>query len=375
MKNRIVFIDLLRGWATLLMIEVHVFNAFLYPDIREAGWFTLVNFMNGLVAPAFLFVAGMVFVIVSERKVEDFRSFGSAFWRQLGRITLIWGIGYILHIPFFSFTRIVNETTEAGLLKFFQVDILHCIALGLLILFLTRTMIRERAVFVRILVVLGLIAVLAAPIIWEIDFDPILPPFAAAYMNGQHFSQFPVFPWLGFMLFGGQAGVLYLEMKEAEKEGKFVWTLFWWGAVLIALYLLSTLLPNPPFAGSHIETDPLFFGLRFGIVLVLLVWCWYYAKIMDSQDSVIFDISKESLLVYTAHLLLLYGTFWNERSLVDIFGRSFSVFECALATVALAGLMIFAAKAWQMVKGKSRQAARRISFGMAFVALVVFFFK
>lgn len=375
MKNRIVFIDLLRGWATLLMIEVHVFNAFLYPAIRDTGWFTLVTFINGLVAPSFLFVAGMIFVIVSERKLEEFRSFGSAFWKQLGRISLIWGIGYVLHIPFFSFTLMLNETTEAGLSKFFQVDILHCIALGLLILFLTRTLIRKRALFVRVLVFLGLTAVLAAPFVWEVDFDPFLSPFAAAYMNGQHYSQFPIFPWLGFMLFGGQAGALYLEMKEAEREGKFVWTVFWWGVVLIGLYFLFTLLPSPPFAGLHIQANPLFFGLRFGIILLLLVSCWYYAKARNTQDSFIMDMSRESLMVYTTHLLVLYGTFLSDRSLVDIFGRTFSVFECTLATVGLASLMILAAKVWGTIKERSKPAARRISFGIALVALVVFFLK
>jgi hypothetical protein len=41
------------------MIEVHVFNAFLLPDLKQAGWFGILTFKNGLVAPEFLFVSGL----------------------------------------------------------------------------------------------------------------------------------------------------------------------------------------------------------------------------------------------------------------------------------------------------------------------------
>ena len=57
-KVRYTFIDLLRGWAIIIMIEVHLFNAFLLPELKRAGWFDVLTFINGLVAPAFLFEVG-----------------------------------------------------------------------------------------------------------------------------------------------------------------------------------------------------------------------------------------------------------------------------------------------------------------------------
>jgi uncharacterized membrane protein len=55
--SRLVFIDWLRGFSILLMIETHVFNSLLKPFLKEEGWFHLLNFFNGLVAPSFLFVS------------------------------------------------------------------------------------------------------------------------------------------------------------------------------------------------------------------------------------------------------------------------------------------------------------------------------
>ncbi len=146
-KSRLAFIDLLRGWALLVMIEVHVFNAFILPEMKMTSWFHALNFVNGLVAPSFTCISGFVFLLASQKKLESFRTYGSAFWKQLGRIGLIWIVGYFLHLPFFSFHRMMTETTEAGWLSFYQSDVLHCIAFGLLILFLFRLLIRNNRIY------------------------------------------------------------------------------------------------------------------------------------------------------------------------------------------------------------------------------------
>ncbi len=56
-KNRALFIDLLKGLALVVMIEVHVFNSLLLPEIKQAWWFNYLHFINGLVAPAFTFTS------------------------------------------------------------------------------------------------------------------------------------------------------------------------------------------------------------------------------------------------------------------------------------------------------------------------------
>ena len=65
--GRLLFVDWLRAWALLVMIETHVFNAFLDTPLRLTGWFGNLNFLNGLVAPSFLFVLGFVFLVAAEK--------------------------------------------------------------------------------------------------------------------------------------------------------------------------------------------------------------------------------------------------------------------------------------------------------------------
>jgi uncharacterized membrane protein len=376
MKGRLVFIDLLRGWATIVMIEVHVFNAFLIPSLKETGWFNIVDYVNGWVAPSFLFVAGFVFVVASERKLEDFRTFGPAFWRQIGRITLIWIVGYALHLPFFSFTRTVHETTEAGWLQFYQSDILHCIAIGLLIVFLGRILIRSDERYQKFLVIAGGVLVLAAPFLWDIDFGRSLPASVAAYLNGQHSSLFPIFPWIGFVIFGAVTAIGYKKAKASDKELDYLKLVGLVSVVLIAAGLLLSELPvRIPWASNAVRANPLFFATRLGIVLLLMLLCWYYAARRKTEKSFVLDVGRESLVVYTAHLLVIYGQYWNEKSLAYWHGGTLSVAQCIVATLALMVLMVAGAKVWGSTKRRSLPTARVLSYGTGLIVLLVFFLK
>ena len=72
-KKRALFIDLLRGLVLLIMIEVHVFNSMLMLEIKEMSWYSYLNFINGLVAPSFLFVSGLVFVLSLQKSVDELK--------------------------------------------------------------------------------------------------------------------------------------------------------------------------------------------------------------------------------------------------------------------------------------------------------------
>ena len=118
-KVRYISADLLRGLVIIIMIEVHVFNAFLLPELKQTGWFSILNFINGLVAPSFLFVSGFAFQVSSGSKLDEMRKLGKAFWKKMMRIFQIIIIGYALHLPYYSFSKIVNKSTPQQLQSFF----------------------------------------------------------------------------------------------------------------------------------------------------------------------------------------------------------------------------------------------------------------
>jgi uncharacterized membrane protein len=373
MKGRLAFVDLLRGWATIVMIEVHVFNAFILPELKDTGWYGILHYINGLVAPSFIFVAGFVFVYVSERKIVDFRTFGNSFWKQIGRIGQILVIGYILHLPYFSWYRTLHETTQEGWEKLYQADVLHCIAVGLFFVFLTRMMIKNNDTYRRFLLAAGILVLLITPFVWDIDFYRFLPGPLAAYVNGQHFSQFPLFLWVAFMLFGGYYAMDYLKARQLNNEADFMRRIGITGAVLVVGgRLLLAAHVQIPYASTDIRANPLFFAERLGIVLLLLLLCWYYADKRKTEKSFVLDVSRESLLVYAAHLIAIYGLFFRDRSLSFLYGGTFTVLECCAATLGLILIMIVASKVWGWLKQRHIYLARGISVGVALIFLSLY---
>jgi uncharacterized membrane protein len=372
MKNRLVFVDLLRGWATIVMIEVHVFNAFIIPSYKETSWFGYLNFVNGMVAPSFLFVAGFVFVIASDRKLEEFRTYGKAFWKQLSRIGLIWVVGYALHLPFFSLTRTLNESSAQQWLSFSQSDILHCIAIGMLTIFLGRIFIRSDKAYQLFLVCVGSLIVLVAPFLWNTDFYSLMPWLFAGYLDG-HQSLFPLFPWLGFLMFGGVSAFAFKKHRGLGNVKKYFKGLAIIGGILLVGGTAFVEVPGI-ITGAAIaaRANPMFFASRLGIIFLLLTACWHYAELRKTENSFVLDVSKESLLVYTLHLIVIYSEYWNGKSLDHWYGGTLTVVQCVIATLGLILAMILIAKGWTRLKQSSKPWARYISYATGFFLLIFF---
>ncbi|RPI02990.1 MAG: DUF1624 domain-containing protein [Ignavibacteriae bacterium] len=372
--SRLAFIDLLRGWALIVMIEVHVFNTFIVPATRATSWFHVLNFINGLVAPSFTFISGFVFVLASQRKLESYRMLGSAFWKQLGRIGLVWGVGYFLHLPFFSFHRMMTETTGEGWLRFYQADVLHCIAFGLMVLFISRLLIKNDHHYRRFLLTSGIAVVGATIVVWNYDFLNWIPAPIAAYINGLHYSLFPLFPWLAFMLFGGYFSSEYITARTNHKEKEFILRFALTGAVLLSVCIVGMALQaDLSILPIDIRANPLFFFERLGIVMLLLTICWFYADARKTEKSFVLDVGRESLMVYAAHLLVIYGQFWHERSLAFYYGKSWNAAECLGSTMVLIIAMSGSAIAWGWMKRNHLPLARMMFYIFAGTTAALFF--
>lgn len=339
------------------MIEVHVFNSMLLPTLKAGAWFEILTFINGLVAPSFLFISGFAFYISSERKLDELRTFGKAFWRKIGRITVILLAGYSLHFPFRSVFIIRQNLFSINWSPVVNVDILQCIAIGLFLLFIGRLLIKDKKLFDRLIFISGVLIVLISPLVWKTDFSEYIPLFFAAYFNKLHGSLFPLFPWLGFMFLGASVCSAYLSARERDAEKKFIYNSATAGIILIIAGYISRFDVVYELVGK-ITPSPLFFVLRFGYVLLLMVLCWYYEAARKPGKSFVLDVSRESLLVYWLHLVLIYGVFFGGKSLATAVDQKFGVAECLAMTVLISLVMIFAAKLWSGFKTKTKIFAK-----------------
>jgi len=202
------------------MIETHVLNALLLTSLRGDFTFKAVDFLNGLVAPSFLFVAGFSFTLALSRKGDAYRTFSPELLRHLKRLLFIWFVGYALHIPFFSMRKSLYQSSPAAFLAFTAVDILQCITATLFLLHILRVLIKDDSKFNLILYSLFILFILAAPLAGSIDFTNSLPLWAAQYFNRSHGSLFPLFPWSSFLIGGTIASQFIMNHSDLAGTGR-----------------------------------------------------------------------------------------------------------------------------------------------------------
>ncbi|MBI5216652.1 MAG: DUF1624 domain-containing protein [Ignavibacteriae bacterium] len=361
--QRIAFVDLLRGWAVIIMIETHVVNALLMPSLREHAFFSYVTFFNGLVAPSFLFCAGFAFAITLQKKWIEYISFNKSFWLYIRRLLFILIVGYALHLPLFSLGGMMNLSDAYKWETFFQADILHVISLTLIATAVLVALIKKQKPFFAITLLSGLLFVFLAPFVRSVDyseFSVLLRP----YLSIKYQSQFPLFPWSAFLLGGTIVGRFVLnEMNQNKNPKTLQRSIALISFSVIVLSLLIEWLPWNLYSNHNFwNASPEFFFVRFGIVCLLLVGCWFVEHLPSGYvRKGVALIGTESLLVYVAHLLVVYGhTF--EWSFIRFFGPTLGYAECIGLTAGLILAMYLLAFGWKFIKQKNKNAATVIQY-------------
>lgn len=372
-KSRLDFIDLHKGIVLLIMIEVHVFNSMLIPEIRGAGWFSVINFINGLVAPSFIFVSGFAFSFSSPEKVQELKRFRTLFWKQLSRLLLIIVAGYSLRVPF-SLAEAIAKSKANELSPFLIVDVLQCIGAGLLFLMFWRMVIKNDKILTGVLGGLIVLILIISPYIWNAELGNYLPYFVANYFTNKYGSLFPILPWLSFMLMGYIFGYYFTIARKSEKTRDYFRLLYYISLVLIFVGHLTVTTISP----FHIEMPKpniFFFIMRLGYILFLFSVCKSITDKFDLKNSFILNISRASLLVYWLHLILMFGYFWKGQSLVGIVGTSLDIPKALLMTLGLIIVMVFIANNWSKVKIKKQELSQKITVGFVAILFLIFLIR
>ncbi len=232
-SKRCDWVDQLRGWAVLVMMEVHAVNVWLMLGLRP-DW---LNYLNGLVAPSFLMCAGFSLVLSTFRPDGTLRPFLDSFKRYL----FILACAYALHAPGLSLADWTVLATHQKWRELFKIDVMQCIVYSLLILQgLARALKRPR-IFTIVAFALAVYIPLISPNLWASGMAdglwlPVRGLFNGNVDRGVQ-ALFPLFPWFAFVSFGAFLGGAYRwARQEQDAEGKTPWTE---GRFLVALFILG----------------------------------------------------------------------------------------------------------------------------------------
>jgi len=302
---RLTWLDLFRGACVVGMVETHVLHTFLVGASRETPWYLWLNYFNGLIAPAFLFIAGYVQGLGMRHAEGAHRNFG----RKARRLAGVWLLGYALHFP--TPQLLAGQWSEALRLGT-QVDVLQCLAVSLAVLLAAEYWARRWVD--GIAKALATMAVLGTGMIadWH-----AMPAWILGYFNSSEGSLFPLFPWAGFICTG------FLVSSVTR------W-IAWDPAFNVALL----------FAFASMSDGSLgFFAQRLAVILVAVPpMQWFAAR---WQPAWLLFVGRESLVFYAAHLVLI------EIFAMTVLPRAgFGVAACAMIFAAVLATTAAIALVW-----------------------------
>jgi uncharacterized membrane protein len=304
-KKRIVFLDVIRAYAIIMMLQGHFVDTMMAPVYRDtSNWFYGTwYFFRGMTAPIFFFVSGAIFVFLLLKDSRPWPENQRA-KKGLRRVGLLLFLGYVLewHLPS---VMILNFYPS-----FITVDVFHCIGLSILTIIGLFVLHQKTGWSLPLMYGgLGLLVFILAPNIVNADYSR-LPVFFENYFDLLHGSTFTVIPWIGYSLLGGVVG-WHMHTSPKWYEGPWAPILM----LIIGLWLhfsTATILSNfYNLTGIEQFKRILDFNhtfWRLGHVLIVFAVFIWITRMFQKIHPLILKIGSETLVIYSVHYVLLYGT-------------------------------------------------------------------
>ncbi|PKL82977.1 MAG: hypothetical protein CVV24_07320 [Ignavibacteriae bacterium HGW-Ignavibacteriae-3] len=311
-NKRIIFIDLMRAFAVLLMVQGHTIDTFLGDQYRsfDSSLFNVWYTIRGFTAPIFMFTSGVAFTYLLRLNSNPF-SQNPRVIKGVYRFFILVIAGYLLRYPthlIFDFTNV----THAQWMTFFTVDALQLIGFGLLFLLILSYIGEKFNLNFYYVLIIGTsfffgLFLLIDGINWA-NYIPI--PFAAYFYHGTG-SYFPLFPWAGYVIGGGILGLYLAQNPLAYNSKKFTFSLLGISLASFFVCFLIHLLEDSLYGIKTFWTDNLaLIFYRLGMVLILNSAMSYIAIRLKTIPDIVQQVGKNTLLIYVVHVIILYGSIW-----------------------------------------------------------------
>lgn len=312
--GRVVFIDLARAVAVVMMVQGHTIDVLLDAPYRQGAAYEWWLFVRGLTSCMFLTLSGVAFSLTTCRHWQAHLRWSTRVVKRVRRFLFFFALAYLVRFPMGKFSHLQWATPERWQ-SFFVVDILQLVALTLLGLQLLIVVAQTPRRFAIVSAGLAVVVVALTPFTWHTDWSA-LPGWAAAYLNSATGSLFPLFPWAAYILAGSFIGVVVQQRAIATDAERFFRVAFYTGiASTVAGLVFATLSPRIYGDIDFWRTSPSAFLYRLGGVVINLGIVAALGRFLTRMPRPVQALAEESLTVYIVHVCILYGSLWN-RSLL-----------------------------------------------------------
>ncbi len=306
--NRLHFLDAIRAFAIMMMLQGHFVHALLRDTYRDKSniVYSIWEYFRGMTAPTFFTITGFIFTyLLLKQNTTGFEN--PRVLKGIKRAVKVIFWGYLLRLSFYAvFKGTLNPS-------FFYVDVLQCIGTSLLLLIGIYLILYRynKNLFQYTILGIGVVIFILQPMYGECILE-FLPKTIANYFTNRNGSIFTLFPWFGYVCFGSFMATLFLKYGKHRAFYTYaVITLLVVGLGLVfyssgLLMLLHNLTGVGIFKSVAYNN---FLFIRLGNVCVLFT-IFMLAK-NYIKHPVINKIGGRTLSIYIIHFFVLYGSWFG----------------------------------------------------------------
>lgn len=301
--SRLQYLDWLRGFAAVIMLQGHVFDSFLRTDLRQGGPFVLSQFVGGMPPAIFLFLTGVTLAFLMDSSERKGLGAGQRIWAALCRSRYLFLLAFLFRIQMWIFARPYSHWTDL-----FKVDILNCMGLAIAVTSMMAAFTTTERI--KLCAVLGLVIACSSPLISQTNLaaaqgvvrNYIVPDYTA----------FGFFPWAAFLAFGISAGSLIRIIPHESMERAIQWAAIGGGALILTCQYFASL-PYSLYTNSdYWLNSPALVLTKLGVILLLLATSFVWTRYaVGDRWSWVRQLGTTSLLVYWVHIELVYGRWFG----------------------------------------------------------------
>ena len=313
---RVLFVDVLRLLALLQMVNGHTLDAVLATSERTGSAFERYGYARGLVSVAFLVVAGISFHLTTVARLARHRADPAAIRRRFWRASQVVAVGYLLQVKW-SGVYFDPLHADAAFRALFRCEVLQCIGLSLLALELLALVCTRPAQLVGAAGALALLVFMLAPFA---ELASARGPLSLAngLLGHAQASQFPLFPWSGYVFAGVVLGAIALPAAGHTPVRRRVAGLVA-SAAAIGAASWGMHLAWPFVLHVRASSTPWFVLEKLAVIAVLLSLLALLTYRLRTLPRVLTILGGETLALFVFHLQIIYGGHW---ALAHRFGRT-----------------------------------------------------
>ncbi|MCY4160376.1 MAG: heparan-alpha-glucosaminide N-acetyltransferase domain-containing protein [Flavobacteriaceae bacterium] len=326
MKIRLHYLDALRGFAIIMMLQGHfVYSMLDLSTIEESNaLYQFWKYCRGFTAPLFFTISGWVITFLLIKNQQQGLK-NPRIKKGLKRFVelLFWGYLVRLNLPML-FQGKINDS-------FLRVDVLQIIACGLLFIILIYCLfhfLKKKIGWIYLII--GILIFIYEPLYKDLEFND-LHMFFASYLTQANGGVFYILPWLGYVSIGAFFGC-FLSINFVLKDLV--------GASLLAFGLLIINKSSSFFIwiDSFWEIQTVFYQIaynnylfiRLGDVFLLVGVFMLFEKFMR-QKSLKF-VGTKTLVLYVVHYFILFGSL-SGIGLQKLFPKSLNSWQVAIGAI------------------------------------------